>query len=78
MKEEKEWKEIFGCQGWFDKKDAFFEVVTHTKAAMVSSNDGPIWTVVGEKDDDLLISVNLLNVSTVPKKFVRVLTPLLS
>lgn len=71
------WSTYFGCSGWFNMTDGFFELITHTKSAKVSSSDGPIWTVVGEKDDDLLITVNMVNVSTVPKKFVRLLEPLL-
>lgn len=71
------WREIYGCSAWFNPLDAFLEIVSHTKTMKVSSNDGPVWTVVGERGDDLLITVNGVNISTCPKKYTRVLKPIL-
>ena len=68
-----DWKPYFGCSAWFNLTDGFLEIVAHTKTARAGSNDGPIWTVVGEKDNMLRISVNMVNISECPKKFTRIL-----
>lgn len=59
--------------GWFNPQDGYFEVAAHSKIFKAATNVGPIWVILGEKDDDLLISVNMVNVGTTPKKYVRLL-----
>ena len=74
-KKTSKWAKYFGAQGWFTS-EGYFELVEGTRAYKVTSNSGPIWTLVGEKGNDLLITIDHFNISMCPKKYVRILSPL--
>lgn len=71
------WKETFGCVGFFNREDGFFEVVSHTRAVKASSNTSPTFMVMGETETHLRISADGIFIAETPKKYVRVITPLL-
>ena len=71
-----DWKMYAGCSGWFDKK-GIFEIVKYTTTVTMSTNNTPIWTLVGVVDDDLIITADGINMSKTPKKYVRILNPLI-
>lgn len=77
MNEGVNWKELYGCIGWFNTQNGMFEIVEHTRMVKASSNTGPTFVLVGEKDDWLRISADGgLSVGEVRKEFTRVITPL--
>lgn len=74
-----DWLPFIGCSAWFNPKDAFLEIAPYAKVHSFTAGFGgfggvgPVWTVVGQKGRNLLISANMAQVTSQPKKYVRIL-----
>lgn len=66
-----DWKKYFGCTAVF-VAGGVLEIFENAKAYKMPGSPSVAWMVVGEKDDDILISPDGIAVSTVKKEFCKI------
>lgn len=66
-------KALVGCQGWFDDK-GYFILQSNLKVYQYNNRgDGPIFTFIGRKKDDYLLTNDGMSWSRIDKKFVKII-----